>query len=126
LKHHSDRHKQRIFLSLFIAVFLTNASIWAAPKPKPKPTPRLSNEETISGAVQSIGEGDNSGGDDGGRSADLEIRTIDGMLIEIRPDSNLVVHPSGVRIKPGMRIKAVGYTSGENFIAREITVLGNH
>jgi hypothetical protein len=123
LIHHPDRRKKRIFLAVLIAVFLTTVSTWAAPKPKP--TSSASRDETISGLVENVDRGDNSEADNGA-PVGIELRTLNGDLYEVTPDSTLLIHPTGTRISMGMKIKVFGHVEGQIFLAYVITVLSYH
>jgi hypothetical protein len=149
LTHHSDRHKQRIFLSLFIAVFLTSVSSWAGTKqrskstskptpkhtPKPAPTQDESDDaegdEFISGDILNISTMDDDQGQSDNRTPgdtqiQMEVRANDGSVYSVITTPNTPVSPKGTRLKWGMRIKVVGHKMGTMFIALKIRVLSDN
>ena len=88
-------------------------------------------EDTFSGRVMEVSDSyDGSNGSESDfRSRGIigaytmEVRSDDGTVSDIRVVSSSVFHPTGTRIRWGMKIKAVGHTVGNVLTAREITVL---
>jgi hypothetical protein len=88
-------------------------------------------EDTLTGRVMGVSE--SYGGANGAESdfrtrgvlgaCTMEVRSDDGTLSNIQAVSSSIFHPTGTRIRWGMKIKAVGHTVGGLFVAREITVL---
>jgi hypothetical protein len=143
MKQYSDRQKQRIFLSLFIAVFLTSVSTWAASKPMPKSTPkpmskptpkstptRGESENVIIGDIRDISVSDDDSGESDDRElgsaqqqCQMEVQNRNGIVSNVYVTSTTIIHPMGTRLKRGMKIKLSGHPMGIDFIAEKIKVL---
>lgn len=88
-------------------------------------------EDTLSGRVLNVIESyDGSNGTESDfrnrgilGACTMEVRSDDGSLNDIQTVPSSVFHPTGTRIRWGMKIKAVGHLVGSVFVAREITII---